>query len=133
VIRCTIKVVGIVALLILANIPAYSEEKPKTYQTGKLLDVSVQDVSRGTVVLGGSAIPIAVPIPGQLYIFQIQLGDLIYFAKYEAGKRSYKPVWIVNDSIELRLDKDEMYLKRPDQKELKVTIVKKVRAAKGND
>jgi hypothetical protein len=61
----------------------------------------------------------AAPIPGKLYVSQIQIDSLIYFAEYRAGKLSYKPDWVVNDSIELRLAKDnKMFLKRPDGKEL---------------
>jgi hypothetical protein len=64
----------------------------------------------------------------RLYVFQIQLDNLVYFAKYSAGKLSYKPDWIVNDPIELRLAKgNRMFLKRPDGKELEVVVVKKVR------
>jgi hypothetical protein len=32
----------------------------------------------------------AAPIPGLLYVFQIQCDDLTYFATYSAGKLSYK-------------------------------------------
>jgi hypothetical protein len=99
------------------------KEKP-VYEAGKLVDVAVQDVSRGTAIIGG----MAAPIPGKLYVFQIQSSTLLYFAEYKAGKLSYKPEWVVNDSIEFRLGKDNrMYLKRPDGKELEVIVVKKVR------
>lgn len=109
-------------LLFLSGVAA-SKEKP-TYQTGKLIDLSVQDVTRGIGVVGG----MAAPIPGKLYVFQIQLDDLVYFAEYRAGKLSYKPEWIVNDPIEFRFGKeDKAFLKRPDGKELEVVIVKKIR------
>jgi len=115
----------VATLMVIASlaVPASSNDKPKTYQTGKLLDLTVQDVSRGTAVIGG----MAAPIPGKLYIFQIQLDNLVYFAEYRAGKLSYKPNWVVNDPIELRLDKEnKMFLKRPDGKELEVAVIKKV-------
>jgi hypothetical protein len=57
-------------------------------------------------------------------------GDLVYFAAYSAGKLSYRPDWIVNDPIDFRLTKDNMFLKRPDGKELEVRLIKKVRATK---
>ena len=88
------------------------------------MDLAVQDASRGTVIISG----LAAPIPGKLYVFQIQLDDLVYFAEHRAGKRSYKPDWVVNDPIDLRFGKDNrMFLKREDGKELEVLIVKKVR------
>jgi hypothetical protein len=102
---------------------ATAKDKPP-YQTGKLIDLSVQDVTRGILVVGG----MAAPVPGKLYVFQIQVEDLVYFAEYRAGKRSYKPGWIVNDPIEFRFGRENrMFLKRPDGKELEVVVVKKVR------
>jgi len=70
----------------------------------------------------------AAPIPGKLYIFQVQADNLVYFAEYKAGKLSYKPEWVINDPIEFRLGKDDkMFLKRPDGKELEVVVDKRVR------
>jgi len=110
------------ALLFLIGIAAAKDKL--TYETGKLIDLSVQDVTRGFLVVGG----MAAPVPGKLYVFQIQLGDLVYFAEYKAGKHSYKPEWVVNDPIEFRTDKDDKaFLKRSDGKELEVVVVKKVR------
>jgi hypothetical protein len=112
----------LLAVMSLAS-PFAAKEKP-SYQTGKLIDLAVQNVTRGIGVIGG----IAAPIPGKLYTFQIQFEDIVYFAEYRAGKLSYKPDWIVNDPIEFRFGKeDRAFLKRPDGKELEVVIVKKVR------
>src|SRR6266478_3131706 len=102
-----------VAVMVIASVAVPAKDKPKN---GKLLDVTVEDVNRGIGVVGG----MAAPIPGKLYVFKIQLEDLVYIAEYKAGKLSYKPEWIVNDSIELRFDKAKMFLKRPDGKELEV-------------
>jgi len=121
--------VGITLMVIASlTVPAVSKDKTKTFQTGKLLDVRVEDVSKGTAVTvsSGTAI-IGTPIPGRLYTFRIQLEDLVYVAEYKEGKRSYKPEWIVNDPIELRLEKDRMFLKRPDGKELEVAVIKRER------
>lgn len=102
---------------------ATAKDGPKAYEVGKLLDLTVEDVSRGTAIIGG----MAASIPGRLYVFKIQLGELVYVAEYRAGKLSYKPEWIVHDPIELRLEKDKMFLKRPDGKELEVMVIKRVR------
>jgi hypothetical protein len=121
---------GVQAIVVIAfaaslSLSVTAKDKPKTYEAGKLVDVEMQDVILGTASIGG----IAASIPGRLYFFQIQLGSLTYFAEYKAGKNSYKPEWVVNDPIELRLEKDsKMFLKRPDGKELEVMVVKKVRA-----
>ena len=113
----------VVAIICIAASPVGAKDSPRTYQTGKLLDLQVQRVSRGVAVIGS----MAAPIPGLLYAFQIQCDDLVYFATYPAGKLSYKPDWIVNDPIDFRPDKGAMFLKRPDGKELEVRMVKKVR------
>jgi hypothetical protein len=114
----------VVMVIWLVAVPATCKDKPKTYQTGKLLDMTVEDVSRRTAIIGG----MAAPIPGRLYVFRIRLEDLVYVAEYKANKLSYKPDWVVNDPIELRLGNEaKMFLKRPDGKELEVVVVKKVR------
>ena len=114
---------AVLALCASINSAAFCREK-HVYLTGKLLDLTVQDVSRGTAIIGG----MAAPVPGKLYVFQIQSDDLVYFADYRAGKLSYKPEWVVNDPIEFRLGRENrMFLKRPDGKELEVAVIKKVR------
>jgi hypothetical protein len=114
-----------VTLMLIASIvvPAASKDRPKAYQKGRLLDMTVEDVSRGTATIGG----MSAPIPGRRYIFKIQLDDVVYFAEYNAGKLGYKPDWIVNDPIEVRFEKDKMFLKRSDGKELEVAVIKKER------
>jgi hypothetical protein len=124
--RRTTAVVGLLVFLCSVVPSATAKENSRVYQSGKLLDVDVQSVSRGTAVIGS----MAAPIPGLLYVFQIQCDDLVYFANYSAGKLSYKPLWVVNDPIDFRLDKDKMFLKRPDGKELEVRVVKRIRVTK---
>ncbi len=124
--RVIAAVVFVTTLLCLVCYSAVAKDRPKSYQTGKLLDLQVQNANRGIAVIGS----MAAPIPGLLYLFQIQCDDLVYFATYSAGKLSYKPDWIVNDPIDFRLDKSSMFLKRSDGKELEVKLVKKVRAEK---
>jgi hypothetical protein len=114
---------AVLAVCVSVSIAVGDKDKP-VYQTGKLLDVTVQGVSRGTAIIGG----IAAPVPGKLYVFQIQSDSLVYFAEYRAGALNYKPDWVVNDPIEFRLGKEnKMLLKRPDGEELEVAVVKKVR------
>jgi len=108
----------------LITTPAQSKDK-RIYETGKLLDLAVDNVNSGTAIVGG----MAAPISATLYTFQIQSNSLVYFVQYKAGSLSYKPIWIVNDPIEFRLGKDSrMYLKRPDGKELEVAVVKRARS-----
>ncbi|HWY59764.1 MAG TPA: hypothetical protein VNZ03_35200 [Terriglobales bacterium] len=69
----------------------------------------------------------AAPIRGISYLFQIQVGDLVYFAQYTAGALSDRTSWIVNDPIDLRFEKEKMFLKRPDGKEVELWLAKTVR------
>jgi len=80
-------------------------------------------VDKGTAIIGN----IAAPIRGISYVFQIQVGDLLYVAQYTAGIHSDRLNWIVNDPVKLRFEKDLMFLKRPDGREVEVWLVKTVR------
>jgi len=68
--------------LLLALVSGHAKDKSNIYETGKLLDMSVTEVTKGIAVIGG----LAAAIPGSLYMFKIQLGDLVYFAEYKAGR-----------------------------------------------
>jgi hypothetical protein len=112
-------------LVILLGNPASAKDSQKTYVTGKLLDLTVQPVDKGTAIIGN----IAAPIRGISYLFQIQVGDLVYFAQYTAGTHADRPHWIVNDAIDLRFEKEKIFLKRPDGKEVEVWLAKTVRVS----
>src|ERR1039458_5126941 len=109
-------------LVILLGNPASAKDSQKTYVTGKLLDLTVQPVDKGTAIIGN----IAAPIRGISYLFQIQVGDLVYFAQYTAGAIADRPHWIVNDAIDLRFEKEKIFLQRPDGKEVEVWLAKTV-------
>ena len=109
-------------IILLLPIPVGGKDMQRIYVTGKLLDLAVQPVDRGTAVIGN----IAAPIRGISYLSQIQVGDLVYFAQYNAGALSDRPNWVVNDPIDLRFEKEKMFLKRPDGKEVEAWLAKTV-------
>ena len=120
--------VGFALLLVVASAnSASANDTSKGYVTGRLLDLTVQPVDKGTAIIGN----IAAPIRGISYLFQIQVGDLVYFAQYTAGARADRPNWVVNDPIALRFEKDKMFIKRPDGKEVEVWLAKTVRISQG--
>ncbi len=120
--------VGFASLLVMAlSNPASAENTPRTYTTGKLLDVTVQPVDRGTAIIGN----MAAPIRGMSYSFQIQVGDLVYFAHYTGGALSDSATWVVNDPIDFRFEKEKMFLRQPDGKEVRVWLAKTVRVPQG--
>jgi len=95
----------------------------KDYQTGKLVDTGSQLYSN--------------PNPKKdknLHhenTLAVQVGDLIYTGQCEQKKNSdkCKPAdWIIGDPIDVRIDKDTMYLKKAKGGEIKTRIVKRERA-----
>jgi hypothetical protein len=102
--------------------PARGKDMPRLYVTGKALDVTVQPVDRRTAIIGN----MAAPIRGMSYEFQIQVGNLVYLAKYTSGAMSDRP-WAVNEAIDLRFEKERRFLKRPAGKEMEVWLAKTVR------
>jgi hypothetical protein len=115
----------LVLLFVIVTVRAANADHTRAYTTGRLLDLTVQPVDRGTAIIGN----MAAPIRGLSYTFRIQVGDLVYFAQYAAGALSDRPNWIVNDPIDLRFEKDKMFLKRPDGKEVEVWLAKTVRVS----
>jgi len=124
--RSVIAVAIALPLVIFLVNPASANDTSKRYVTGKLLDLTVQPVDRGTAIIGN----MAAPIRGISYVFQIQVDDLVYFAQY-TGARADRPNWVVNDPIDVRFEKAKILLRRPDGKEVEVWLAKTVRIPPG--
>lgn len=70
--------VGFALLLVIASANSASANgTSKGYVTGRLLDLTVQPVDKGTAIIGN----IAAPIRGISYLFQVQVGDLVYVSR----------------------------------------------------
>jgi hypothetical protein len=115
----------------------FGEKGQKEYQTGKLVDVQSEEFER--MIMSGHSQNGNGHIHGTTARLtdnhiSVRLGDLLVVGEC-IGKRhwsSCKPgEWVIGDPIEVRVDEDKMYLKKPNGKELKTKIVKRVRA--GND
>lgn len=98
-----------------------------SYQSGKLL--SITD-SRSNRDVGNSQTGSVVTVTDVEYRFSVQVGDMIYVGSYWPRTRwSYSPKdFIVNDPVQVRIEGKNMYLKRPDGKELKTEIIQRIRA-----
>ena len=130
---------SLLAVLMLCLAASSLAESPKEYQKGTLLDMGYQTQAitsyfnqayatgnRHEAYGYGSSTPVTRRYKD--YNFIVRLGDILYQTEYSAKYLwSYKPEWIVNDEIEVRLDKDKMFLRKPDGKELKTSIVNRVR------
>ena len=89
----------------------------RDYQTGKLLDVGYDDILHS-----GSSQRHA--------LYQVRLGDVIYSAEGDKLKHKADPGHglVVGDDVRVAVEGDRLYLRRPDGKDIKATIVKRERA-----
>lgn len=99
----------------------------KVYQKGKYLDVNSQAYQKivSNPSNGGS-----VSVLRHENDMSVQIDDVIYVGECEEKRHfsSCRPgTWIVGDMIDVRIDKDNMYLRKPDGGEVKTQIVKRVR------
>ena len=94
----------------------------KVYQKGKYLDVASKEYQK---LVGDRS------VTRHENDLSVQIDDLIYVGQCEEQKyfSSCRPgTWIIGDIIDVRIDKNSMYLRKPDGGEVKTRIVKRVRA-----
>jgi hypothetical protein len=98
-----------------------------SYQSGKLLSVTDSSSNR---VVGNSQTGTVTSVTDVEYRLSVQIGDMVYVGSYWPRWRwSYSPTdFVVNDPVQVKIDGKHMYLKRPDGKELKTEIVRRVHA-----
>jgi hypothetical protein len=111
---------AILVLLVLAlhSAPIYGSEK--TYEDGKLVSVNSPEVSLTIPPLVPSGPTVTFPLHLS-YHFGVQQGDVVYICYCQ--KRDYKAEWRVGDAVQFRLQRDKMYLKRPNGKEFKLEFL----------
>jgi len=109
-------------VLALIAVVGVSLAADKVYQKGKYLDVSSQAYQK---VVGDTS------VLRHENDMSVQIGDVIYVGQCEETRHfsSCRPgMWIIGDMIDVRIENDHMYLKKPDGAEVKTRIVKRVRA-----
>jgi hypothetical protein len=116
----------LLVLLVFAS-SRLAEARKRIYEKGNLIDVSPKYIV-SPAPLGGPLLTPPQILVG--YSLEIQAGDFTYFV--DAARccplgSSYKLEWTVNDPIEFRFDKDKMFVKRPNGKELNARLVKVAR------
>jgi len=124
--------------LTLALFPGYSasfakDKTPPTYQQGKLLDIHETKDQRTTYTTtkqsNGSTVTTPTTTEDKHYFIAVQAGDLVYVGKYTPMFFGKPGDWIIGDPIDLRFDGNKMILKKPNGKELKTKIEKRIRVA----
>ena len=118
------------SLLILLLVPL-ADARDKSYATGTFAQVTISDIVVPLKVpplcQNCSAVEFPVPL-GVTYMFEIEQGDIRYVAACTSrAKKSYAADWVIHDSVEYRIDRDKLFLKRPNGKELRLGLVMKVR------
>ena len=63
------------------------------------------------------------------YFITVQLADMVYVGEYTPAFFGKPGDWVIGDPISVRLDGNNMYLQKPNGKELKSKIRKRIRAA----
>ena len=100
----------------------------KVYQKGKYLDVDSQAYQK---IISNPSNGGSMSVLRHENDMSIQIDDVIYVGQCEEKRHfsSCRPgTWIVGDMVDVRIDKDHMYLRKPDGGEVKTQIVKRVRA-----
>jgi hypothetical protein len=107
-----------IACLALASCVLSFAREPHHFQNGQLLDVgSDERLFEGTTVIHA--------------VYQVQIGELIYFARGERVRRySGDPTHglVVGDPVQVAIDGDNLILQRPDGKEIKAKVIRRQRA-----
>lgn len=103
---------------------SFAKDSPK-YQAGTLIDITHQDSSR---VIGNAQAGTVTSVTDREYQITIKVGDMTYVGSYWPRWRwSYEPTdFTVNSEIKVRITKTNMYILRPDGKELRTKIIKRI-------
>ena len=98
-----------------------------SYQTAKLLSITDSSSNR---IVGNSQNGSVTSVTDVEYRLSVQIGDMIYVGSYWPRWRwSYTPTdFVENEPVEVKFEGKHMYIKRPNGKELKTEIIRRVHA-----
>ncbi len=118
---------GIPFLVLVVALSANAGER--SYRTGTLLKVDVKDVASAIAIPTSTGQNVSIPLPlGINYQFQIKSDIIVYVANcWSKDKRNYGSDWVVNDPVEFRVEKDELFLKKPSKGELRLALMTRLR------
>lgn len=132
----------LISILLGLLLPVVSHAKFKgSYQVGTLKAVDLERVTRVSSIshhhhhhfgFGHTTYVRPNAHTVSYYYIVVQVDDLVYTAQYSPNIfKTYRPsTWVVNDPVQVGFDYKYMYVKRPDGKDLKAKIIKKVRVKK---
>ncbi|MCE9625974.1 MAG: hypothetical protein K8R69_11085 [Deltaproteobacteria bacterium] len=113
--------------------PAVAKDKtPPTYQQGKLLDIQEKKDKTTSYTTtkqkDGTTVTTPTTSEEKHYFISVQAGDLVYVGEYTPMFYGKPGDWIIGDPIDVRFDGGKMILRKPNGKELKTKVVKRIRA-----
>ena len=120
--------------LIPLSLAQAKDATPKSYEQGTLLDIQETKETHTEYVTqrnsDGTTTTKAKSDTTPIYHITVKVGDLVYVGRFKPmWSFSKKPPWIIGDPISVRFEKNKMYLKKPDGKEMKTKIEKRIRAS----
>lgn len=112
---------------------AAKDKAPKEYQQGKLLDIQEKKDKTTTYTTtkqkDGTSVTTPTTTEEKHYFITVQAGDLVYVSEYTPMFFGKPGDWIIGDPIEVRFEGNKMILRKPNGKELKASIRKRIRAS----
>ena len=97
-----------------------ASDKKHEWQEGKLIDVSTEPYTYGSVVNGTGGIH-----QGEYITYRIDDGKYIYVAKHSHRRHDKALPVTVNDKIKFAVEKEKVYILDEDGKEHELKFVKK--------
>ncbi len=112
---------------------AAKNKEPPAYQQGKLLDIQEKKDKTTTYTTtkqkDGKTVTTPTTTEEKHYFITVQSGDLVYVGEYTPMFFGKPGDWIIGDPIDVRFGGNKMILRKPNGKELKTKIQKRIRAA----
>lgn len=132
--HCSIGIFSLIAIFLGFADPALAKDKtPPSYQQGKLLNIDQQDTVetsyRSQRQSDGSTVTTPINTTQKHYFITVQAGDMVYVGEYTPAFFGKPGDWVIGDAIDVRFDGNKMILQKPNGKELKTKIQKRIRAA----
>ncbi|MCC7345679.1 MAG: hypothetical protein IT573_12125 [Deltaproteobacteria bacterium] len=117
----------------LAGEVSAKDKAPKEYQQGKLLDIQERKDKTTTYTTtkqkDGKTVTTPTTTEEKHYFITVQASDLVYVGEYTPMFFGKPGDWIIGDPIDVRFDGNKMILRKPNGKELKTKVQKRIRAA----
>ena len=133
-------VIGCLAIVLFFGMSAASpngaiskDKTPHSYMQGKLLDIQEKKDKTTTYTTtkqkDGTSVTTPTTTEEKHYFITVQADELVYVGEYTPMFFGKPGDWIIGDPIEVRFDGNKMILRKPNGKELKASIRKRIRAS----